>query len=444
MGITETAGESSARKTRRRAPSSIESLDADILCIIFSFLDLFDLVHCTVVCNSWLAVIKKLKLLQSSCRRMHQLGSTSLEQPREIDVEDFAMKHHKMALLRGRIEIERWEAHSHRFSQCRMKKGLLLTGVGDKVMRLWSLDSYKCMEEYSLPDAASLVDFDFDESKVKPPQVHSCVILTLVMDIVGLVGTRISIWRRSGQRSIFPSREGTIPKGLCMRYIDPEAVVGCEDGTARIFDMYSKTCSQIIRTHGGPITCLSLSDSQLFLSGSSLGRVTVSDPLLDQPVATLKSTITAGGIQTICFNQGSNLAFSGTTAGYVSCWDLRKMRRVWENRVSPNVVYSIQQLKNDTSVMVAGGIDGVLRFVDQKRGRVLSSCIMDDKVSTVLRRQSQVVVEKRRGKRVSQDVEIDKIERKTRPQISCIAMGMKKVVTAHSGKFISVWKFSHS
>ncbi|KAG2263767.1 hypothetical protein Bca4012_079655 [Brassica carinata] len=427
MGITETAGESSARKTRRRAPTSIESLDADILCIIFSFLDLFDLVHCTVVCNSWLAVIKKLKLLQSSCRRMHQLGSTSLEQPREIDVEDFAMKHHKMALLRGRIEIERWEAHSHRFSQCRMKKGLLLTGVGDKVMRLWSLDSYKCMEEYSLPDAASLVDFDFDESK-----------------IVGLVGTRISIWRRSGQRSIFPSREGTIPKGLCMRYIDPEAVVGCEDGTARIFDMYSKTCSQIIRTHGGPITCLSLSDSQLFLSGSSLGRVTVSDPLLDQPVATLKSTITAGGIQTICFNQGSNLAFSGTTAGYVSCWDLRKMRQVWENRVSPNVVYSIQQLKNDTSVMVAGGIDGVLRFVDQKSGRVLSSCIMDDKVSTVLRRQSQVVVEKRRGKRVSQDVEIDKFERKTRPQISCIAMGMKKVVTAHSGKFISVWKFNHS
>ncbi|KAJ0231208.1 F-box/WD-40 repeat-containing protein [Hirschfeldia incana] len=419
MGITESVGESSARKMRLRAPTttaSIESLDADILCIIFSFLDLFDLVHCTVVCNSWHAAIKKLKLLQSSCRRMHQLGaSTSLDHA-EIDVEDFAMKHHKMALLRGRIEIERWEAHSHRFSQCRMKKGLLLTGVGDKVMRLWSLNSTKCMEEYSLPDAASLIDFDFDESK-----------------IVGLVGTRISIWRRNGQRSIFPSREGTIPKGLCMRYIDPEAVVGCEDGTARVFDMYSKTCSQIIRTHGGPITCLSLSDNQLFLSGSSLGRVTVSDPLLDQPVATLKSTITAGGIQTICFNQGSNLAFSGTTAGYVSCWDIRKMSQVWENRVSPNVVYSIQQLRNDTSVMVVGGIDGVMRVIDQKSGRVLSSCIMGDKVSTVVRRQTQLVVEKRRGKRVSQDVEIDKIERKTRPQISCIAMGMKKVVTAHSG-----------
>lgn len=60
-----------------------------------------------------------------------------------------------------------------------------------------------------------------------------------------------------------------------------------------ILDSYCKLSDG--RTHGGPITCLSLSDSQLFLSGSSLGRVTVSDPLLDQPVATLKSTITAGG-----------------------------------------------------------------------------------------------------------------------------------------------------
>ncbi|CAB41323.1 hypothetical protein [Arabidopsis thaliana] len=435
MGRTETGDESSARKMRRKVPTSIESLDADILCIIFSFLDLFDLVHCTVVCNSWNAVIKRLKLLQASCRKMHHLGSdspsssTSLDRPAEIDVEDFAMKHHKMALLRGRIEIERWEAHSHRVSQCRMKKGLLLTGVGDKVMRLWSLKSYKCMEEYSLPDASSLIDFDFDESKklevVSLAWEYFDSVVVVVVEIVGLVGTRISIWRRNGQRSIFPSRAGTFPKGLCMRYIDPEAVVGCEDGTARVFDMYSKTCSQII-------------------SGSSLGRVTVSDPLMDQPVATLKSTITAGGIQTICFNQGTNLAFIGTTGGYVSCWDLRKMDRLWEKRVSPNVVYSIQQLRNDTSVMVAGGIDGVLRMIDQKSGRVLSRVIMDDKFSTTSTRNNQVVIEKRRGKRVSQDMEIDKIERKVRPQISCIAMGMKKMVTAHNGKCISVWKFNLS
>lgn len=33
-------------------------------------------------------------------------------------------------------------------------------------MRLWSVKSYKCLEEYSVPDRARLIDFDFDESKV--------------------------------------------------------------------------------------------------------------------------------------------------------------------------------------------------------------------------------------------------------------------------------------
>ncbi|XP_030963200.1 F-box/WD-40 repeat-containing protein At3g52030-like [Quercus lobata] len=70
-------------------------------------------------------------------------------------------------------------------------------------MYLWSLESYKCVEEYFVPDIVPLVDFDFDESK-----------------IVGLVGTRICIWRRNGKRSIFPSNEGTFVKGLCMQYAE--------------------------------------------------------------------------------------------------------------------------------------------------------------------------------------------------------------------------------
>ncbi|KAK9713606.1 hypothetical protein RND81_06G039000 [Saponaria officinalis] len=153
-----------------------------------------------------------------------------------------------------------WAPKPKWVDQCLMKMGLILTGVGDKcqVMRLWSSENYKCLEEYSLSDLAPLVDFDFDESKV-----------------VGLVGTRICIWRRRGNRSIFPSREGTFPKGLCMRYMDPEAAVGCEDGTVRVFDMYSRSCSRIIRRHSAPVTCLALGEDQLIISGSSLGSVAV-------------------------------------------------------------------------------------------------------------------------------------------------------------------------
>lgn len=35
------------------------------------------------------------------------------------------------------------------------------------MVKLWSAESYKCLDEYSVPDVVSLIDFDFDESKVK-------------------------------------------------------------------------------------------------------------------------------------------------------------------------------------------------------------------------------------------------------------------------------------
>lgn len=34
---------------------------------------------------------------------------------------------------------------------------------------------------------------------------------------------------------------------LLSSYVDPEAVIGCEDGKVRVFDLYSRKCSQIIK-----------------------------------------------------------------------------------------------------------------------------------------------------------------------------------------------------
>lgn len=413
-----------------RVQARINSLDRDILCIIFSLLDIFDLVRCTAVCKSWNAVINGSKLLQLLHHKMLQnsLGlfdeSNSSRRPLNVSLEELAVMHHRFSLQKGRIDIDQWRGHSAGIDQCRMKRGLLLTGVGDKVMRLWSLDKYKCIEEYPLSDNAPLVDFDFDESK-----------------IVGLVGTRISIWRRGGKRSIFPSSEGTFPKGLCLRYFDPEAVVGCEDGSARVFDMYSRKCSRIIRMHAASVTCLCLSDDQLILSGSSLGGITISGLSSNQQVATLKSTDRAG-IKALCFNPYSNLVFAGTTAGYTHCWDLRTMKLLWQTRVSPNVIYSLQHMQNDTSTLVVGGIDGVLRVLDQNSGDILSSCVIDDGTPPRSFGGASGAVERRKGKRLSGNNQIDNISRNTRPPITCLAVGMKKVVTTHNSKYIRVWKFN--
>ncbi|GAV75414.1 F-box-like domain-containing protein [Cephalotus follicularis] len=420
---------SSAKKRSRRGPATMQWVEHDILCVIFSFLGLFDLVRCSLVCKSWNAVINKSKLLQVLYCKLQgdSLGfsnTSSSQKSFNLLLEEIAMKHHRLSLQTGRLSIHQWKGHSVGVDQCRMKMGLILTGVGDKVIRLWSLDGYKCIEEYSIPDKAPLVDFDFDESK-----------------IVGLAGTRICIWRRNGNRSIFPSREGTFTRGLCMRYFDPEAVVGCDDGTARVFDMYSKKCSQIIRTRSGPITCLSLSDDQLILCGNSLGSITISGLLSDQRVGTLRS-IDSTGIKTLCFNPSSHLVIAGTTAGYTSCWDLRTMRSLWEKRVSPNVIYSLQHLRNDKSTVVVGGIDGLLRILDQNTGEVVSSCVMEENIPSNSSQNTQGLIETKRGIRVPEDTIIDRIPRNARPPITCLAVGMKKVVTTHNGKYIRMWKFN--
>ncbi|XP_012852171.1 PREDICTED: F-box/WD-40 repeat-containing protein At3g52030-like [Erythranthe guttata] len=143
-------------------------------------------------------------------------------------MEQLAMDRQSLSLQEGPVDVFKWKAHSVGFSKCRMKMGLILTGVGDKVMRLWSAESCKALDEYRLPDKTPLIDFDFDEGKV-----------------VGLVGTRVCIWRRVGTRDLFSSREGLFTRGLCMRYVDPHAVIGCEDGKVRVFDMYSRKISQI-------------------------------------------------------------------------------------------------------------------------------------------------------------------------------------------------------
>ncbi|KAK6261007.1 hypothetical protein SCA6_015481 [Theobroma cacao] len=220
MAPSPSAGSSAMRKRSGGVSGGtrMERLDHDILCIIFSFLNVFDLARCTAVCKSW-----------------------AFETPIYSYIFDFCYK-------------RCWKPRPQTFltlffvrvDQCRMKMGLLLTGVGDKVMRLWSLSSYNCEGEYYIPDSAPVVDFDFDKTK-----------------IVGLLA-------------------------FFNRYTDPEAVIGCEDGTVRAFDMYSRTCSRIIKMHAGPVTCLSLSDDHLILSGSSLGSVSISSLSSYQRVATLR------------------------------------------------------------------------------------------------------------------------------------------------------------
>uniref|UniRef100_A0A1D1YFX9 F-box/WD-40 repeat-containing protein At3g52030 n=1 Tax=Anthurium amnicola TaxID=1678845 RepID=A0A1D1YFX9_9ARAE len=382
----------------RSGGSSIGWLGADVLCAIFALLDHFDVARCAAVCKSWHSIISTSSLLRDLFmkRAPNVFGTTDLSVPSGSSLntylEELAMEQHRLALLHGNARVHQWNGHSVRVSHCRMRRGLILTGVGDKV--------------------------------------------------VGLIGSQICIWRRhSGKTSILQPKEGTFARSLSMCYSDPEAVVGCEDGRCRVFDMYGGNCSRIIRMHAGPVTCLCLTDEQLIIGGSSFGSITVADLSSGERVAVLKSTISPIGISSLCFNMHSYLVFAGSTAGYSHCWDLRTLRPLWESRISSNVIYAVHHLSRDTSTLATGGIDGVLRVLNQQTGEVLSSYVTAEDDTVALSSDGEGI-KKYRVRAIPNDVRIDSIPKSRRSSITCLAVGMKKIVTTHNERYIRLWGYN--
>ncbi|KAM5562956.1 F-box/WD-40 repeat-containing protein [Rosa sericea] len=437
---------SNNKKRPKRGPPPNNALDHDVLSAIFSLLDCCqDLVSCSLVCKTWRTAITKCRCFKALDHKQRQMGLV-----RGLCLEEMAGVTHRLALLQSRrINVDQWKGHSANIDQCRKKDGLLLTGSSrKKFMRLWSLEEsrkcvYKFQGEYRVPVGyGPLVDFDFDESK-----------------IVGLVGSKnsqICIWRRSGMTRILnPFKcKGTFPKGLCMSYCDPEAVVGCADGTARVFDMYSSRCSQILRMHDPevPVTCLGLSDegSRLSILAGGGSSITVSSVLLPDHEFAAKLHI-AGDIKTLSYNPCGNdrTVFAGSSNGYVYGWDLRTRRLLWETRVSWGAVCSMQHRRNDASTLVVGGMDGVLHLVDQNTGKVVTKIVLDTSYCVLPSSKpassssggcyQNMVIQRLRGKRISPDADIVSIPA---PPITCLAVGMKKLITTHDRDYIRTWKFN--
>ncbi|RLM69650.1 F-box/WD-40 repeat-containing protein [Panicum miliaceum] len=393
-----------ALKRRRGAGSgsTAQSLNDDILRSIFSRLDdHFDLARCSAVCSSWNRIIVTAHLMRDLYykRNPPARGSSS-----NISVKSYfealAMDEHASSLSSGPADAYQWIGHPMRATLCRMRGGSILTGVGDKFLRLWSAETCKFMNEYNVPNAKTLVDFDFDENKD-----------FYLMFIC-----------------------------LCS-FADPEVVIGCEDGRAFVYDMYSRSCSSIYRLHSSPVTCLTITDDQLILGGSTFGNIAIADQTSGQKLGVLKSAYAPLAIRSLSFNTNSHMIFAGSSAGYAHCWDLRTLRPLWEPRVSPNVIYSVHHLPGDTATLAVGGIDGVLRLICQRTGDIIRSIIVDTNRPAESTLRSRHQIEKKRVREVVPGAQVDNISTRLRPQITSLSVGMKKIVTTHGENYIRVLKF---
>lgn len=117
------------------------------------------------------------------------------------------------------------------------------------------------------------------------------------------------------------------------------------------------------------------------------------------------------------------------------------MRSVWQTRVSPNVIYSMNHLRDHTSTLAVGGIDGVLRVVDEISGKVLSSCVLNQNTSGSICAEASNKLSRKKGQRIAEDARLELMPKASRPSINCLAVGFQKVVTTNDDNYIRVWKF---
>uniref|UniRef100_A0A803PA12 Uncharacterized protein n=1 Tax=Cannabis sativa TaxID=3483 RepID=A0A803PA12_CANSA len=97
-------------------------------------------------------------------------------------------------------------------------------------------------------------------------------------------------------------------------------------------------------------------------------------------------------------------------------------------------------MRNESSTLVVGGIDGILRVLNHNTGEVVSRTVLAGSISSS--RDKNGVVARTRGARLAEDIHIDSVLKIIRPPITCLAVGMKRIVTTHNSKFIRLWKFS--
>lgn len=92
-------------------------------------------------------------------------------------------------------------------------------------------------------------------------------------------------------------------------------------------------------------------------------------------------------------------------------------------------------------MLAVGGIDGVLRILNQSTGEILSSLVIDATNGVPLSSKNSHEVVQKKVRRLQDTTCLDIIPRYLRPPITCLAVGMNKIVTTHNEKFIRAWRF---
>ncbi|KAI5082896.1 hypothetical protein GOP47_0002639 [Adiantum capillus-veneris] len=429
-------------QSKRHKSADILPLPSDGLLNIFSLLSPTSLARCCLVCSSWNKTITNSPLWMNHCLKarkdwlQHSSKTSATRKINSLDDEtheqadwktQYVKVQRKILLVFGSVLVKEWRGHSKRVECCRFKMESFVTGSSDGVVHAWSSMTSKCLATYIVPNKGRVVDLEFDENKM-----------------LAISGTEIYVWNRA-KGSLLRHIQGHNQSLHSMCYADPEVLVGCCDGTIRVFDIYSGQCARIFRQHADRVTCIVLDvSSSLLMSGSADGTVELCDSLTGRKICCLLPSSPPQEVHSLHLFSCQSMLVGCTSKGSVYAWDVRKQKLLWTVRIGANCIASLHSPSYDATTLVTGGINGVITILDMGSGAVLRKFVVahdetQTKGNSLNKSKGNSGVAEHAQAKITYSSK--GIPSNIRPPILCLKAGMTRIVTTHPDGMIRVWHF---
>eukprot|EP00850_Spirogloea_muscicola_P018027 SM000161S02409 [mRNA] locus=s161:10902:12952:+ [translate_table: standard] len=253
------------------------ALPEDALLRIFALLGVRHLGICLRVCSTWSHIISRSRSLWKSAagpvlaeanRLMpkeltltqieHELSNRaskklradpkeSVEELQALAVDD----DRRRRFLKGPVEVRVLRGHEGRVTCCGVSGQTVASGGVDKLVRIWRARTGTQCAVYPMPNGSPVADLTLDEFKV-----------------LAAGGTEIAIWNwHTGELLRQFVNDAQPIRSICCA--DENMVCGLEDGTMRLYDLYSSKCKYIFRGHRSCVTSLYIGPNSELLSSCS-------------------------------------------------------------------------------------------------------------------------------------------------------------------------------
>lgn len=355
---------SSSKKGLATTGKGFDDLSCEILCGIFSRLPPISIAHCAAVCSSWHHTVSSTSGLWRSAyfldqtrlklHRTETASSSTAEEKKNADDDEedgfrtrYIGEEQRTRLARGPVSTRSWRAHSGRVNCCRMVMGQIVSGSSDRTVRVWCAKTFKCTEQYKVPEKAPVVQVEFDAAKV-----------------MGAAGKDVFVWSRTGSRRLL-RRMGGHSEICSICVADSDLAMGCTDGTVRVFDLYSSRCTQMFRMHTEAVKGVVMDmATQSMASASNDGTVQLFDARSGERYGSLFKPPSMTGISCLHSSPLDHRLFAATMGGHLFCYDLRNRKPCWNVRVGGGALTCMDSPSYSSATIGVGGIDGEIKVFE--------------------------------------------------------------------------------